>query len=84
MTKRTKSDLWKALDDATVDSELESTLAASPEEHRRELVDAGVDMDKLHAEADAFFASMPSAAPALAAPRPQRRRPAVVVAIAFA
>ena len=68
MTKRTASELWDALDEATVDSELESLSAKTPEEHRRDLADAGYDLDKVHAEADAFFASMPKAASATPAP----------------
>jgi hypothetical protein len=68
MTKRTAGELWDALDEAAVDSELESMAAKTPEEHRRELVDAGHDLDKVHAEADAFFASMPSAASAAPTP----------------
>ena len=69
MTKRTASELWDALDEATVDAELESALEKTPEEARRELVDAGYELDKVHAEADAFFASLPAEArPAPASP----------------
>ena len=34
MTKRTASELWDALDEATAEAELESSLAKSPEERR--------------------------------------------------
>jgi hypothetical protein len=68
MTKRTASELWDALDEATADSELESMATRTPEEHRRELAGAGYDLDKVHADADAFFASMPAAAAATPAP----------------
>jgi hypothetical protein len=70
MTKRTASELWDALDEATVDAELESALEKTPEENRRELVEAGFDLDTVHAEADAFFASLPAEArPAPASPQ---------------
>ncbi len=62
MTKRTASELWDALDEATIDAELESALEKTPEENRRELVEAGFDLDTVHAEADAFFASLPAEA----------------------
>jgi hypothetical protein len=71
MTKRTASELWDALDEATIDAEMESVLAMTPEERRRDLVAAGYDLDKVHADADAFFASLPgkiSEATALSAP----------------
>ncbi len=62
MTKRTAKELWDALDEATVDAEIESALEKTPDEHRRELVEAGFDLDKVHAQADAFFDSLPSEA----------------------
>ena len=68
MTKRTASELWDALDEATVDAEIESALEKTPDEHRRELVEAGFDLDKVHAQADAFFDSLP----AEARPAPER------------
>jgi hypothetical protein len=69
MARRTAKELWDALDKATLDAELESELAMTPEERRQDLVKAGYDIDELHAEADAFFASLrakavPAAAPA--------------------
>jgi hypothetical protein len=70
MTKRTASELWDALDEATVDAELESALEKTPEENRRELVEAGYDLDQVHAKADAFFASLPAEAPPAPAPSP--------------
>jgi hypothetical protein len=56
MTKRTAKELWDALDEATLDAEIESELAMTPEERRRALVKAGYDLDEVHAQADAFFA----------------------------
>ena len=95
MTKRTNAELWNALDEATLDAELEAVLAMTPEERREELVKAGYDLDKVHADADAFFASLPPAtgpapvatAVAVAAPvptaapaqRPKRTRMVVTV-----
>jgi hypothetical protein len=86
MMKRTPSELWDALDEATVDAELEAILNMTPEERRRELVEAGYDLDQVHADADACFASLPAATSAQAAapaPRPRRMRPAVVAPIAL-
>ena len=83
MTKRTATELWDALDDATIDAEIESALAKTPEEHRRDLVAAGFNLDEVNAKADALFASLQPAAPVSAA-RPWRPRPAVVVPIALA
>jgi len=68
MARRTAKELWDALDKATLDAELESELAMTPEERRQDLVKAGVDVDALDAEADAFFASLPAKAVATAAP----------------
>jgi hypothetical protein len=83
MTKLTATELWDALDDATIDAEIESALAKTPEEHRRDLVAAGFNLDEVNAKADALFASLQPPAPVSAA-RPWRRRPAVVVPIALA
>jgi hypothetical protein len=58
MTKRTDKELWDALDEATLDAELESALAKTPEDHRKSLEEAGYDLAKVDAEADAFFASL--------------------------
>jgi hypothetical protein len=68
MAKRTAKELWDALDKATLDAELESELAKTPEERRQELVKEGYDVDKLDADADAFFASLPAKVAAAAAP----------------
>jgi hypothetical protein len=67
MAKRTAKELWDALDKATLDAELESELAMTPEERRQELVKEGYDVDELDAEADAFFASLPAKVAAAAA-----------------
>jgi hypothetical protein len=81
MTKRTASELWDALDEATIDAEMESVLAMTPEERRRELVAAGYDLDKVHADADAFFESLPEkiAAAAAASPEPGASAAAPVI-----
>ncbi|HTB75772.1 MAG TPA: hypothetical protein VK762_21130 [Polyangiaceae bacterium] len=83
MTKLTATELWDALDDATIDAEIESALAKTPEEHRRDLVAAGFNLDEVNAKADALFASLQPPAPVSAA-GPWRRRAAVVVPIALA
>ncbi len=59
MAKRTAKELWDALDEATLDAEIESALAMTPEERRQALIEDGHDIDALHANADAFFASLP-------------------------
>ncbi|HEY5146015.1 MAG TPA: hypothetical protein VII82_04580 [Polyangiaceae bacterium] len=89
MANRTATELWNALDEATMDAELEAVLAMSPEERRRALEEAGFDIEKVHAQADALHAeaarqapvAVPPAAPAaaVAAPRPKRPRALVVV-----
>jgi hypothetical protein len=68
MARRTAKELWDALDQATLDAELESELAMTPEERRQDLVKAGYDVDALDAEADAFFASLPAMVAPTAAP----------------
>ena len=68
MARRTAKELWDALDKATLDAELESELAMTPEERRQDLVKAGHDLDELHAEADAFFATLPAKVVPPAAP----------------
>ncbi len=95
MAKLTATELWDALDDATIDAEIESALAKTPEEHRRDLVAAGFNLDEVNAKADALFASLqppasiapgaPAASPApVSAARPGRPGLAVVVPIALA
>jgi hypothetical protein len=73
MTKRTAKELWDALDEATLDAEMEDALA-SPEDPREALAKAGYDLAQVDAEADAFFAALrptPATAPATApAPAP--------------
>jgi histidinol dehydrogenase len=56
MAKRTASELWDALEEATMDAELDAVLAMSPEERRRALEEAGFDIEKVHAQADALHA----------------------------
>jgi hypothetical protein len=98
MARLTATELWDALDEATIDAEIEAALAKTPEEHRRDLVAAGFNLDEVNARADALFASLqppapiasiapgaPAASPApVSAARPWRPRPAVVVPIALA
>ena len=83
MTKLSDAELWDALDEATMDDEMEAVLAMSPEERRRELREAGVDLEKLHAQADALGAA-PARPEPVAAPRPRRWRLAVGVPVAIA
>jgi hypothetical protein len=68
MAKRTAKELWDALDEATLDAEIESALAMTPEEHRQALIENGYDIDALHADADALFASLPEKVAAAASP----------------
>jgi len=64
MTKLTDAELWAALDEATLDAELDAESELTPEEREQALIKAGYDIDELHAEADAFFASLPAPASA--------------------
>jgi hypothetical protein len=68
MAKRTAQELWDALDEATLDAEIESALAMTPEERRQALIEDGYDIDALHANADAFFASLPEKVASTASP----------------
>jgi hypothetical protein len=58
MAKLTDKQLWDALDKVTLEAEIESILAKTPEDIRADLVAAGYDIAELDAEADAFFASL--------------------------
>jgi hypothetical protein len=96
MTKRSDTEVWKALEkltletelDADFDAEMKAVLAMSPEERRRELLEAGFDLDKVHAQADALGAApvQPGATPVapVTALRPKRRPSFVIVPMAFA
>ena len=83
MKKASDAKLWEALDDATMEAEMDAVLAMSPEERRRELAEAGFDLEKVHARADALGAEPVRLEP-VAARRPKRSRVAVVVPIAIA
>jgi hypothetical protein len=54
MSKRTPEEILKSIEDSDVDDEVDRILALSPEERRRNLEAAGVDIRKLHAQADAL------------------------------
>jgi hypothetical protein len=86
--KRSASELWAALEDEAMDDEMEAVLAMTPEERRRELREAGIDLERVHAQADALGAAPAPPAPAPLAPvtvlRPKRLRVAVVVPAAVA
>jgi hypothetical protein len=58
MSPRSPEEILKAIEDAEFDVAVEQVLAMSPEERRRELEANGVDMEALHAEADAFYARL--------------------------
>jgi hypothetical protein len=84
MTKRAPTEVWKALagedgeGEADADADIEAVLAMTPEERRRELEKAGVDLERFHAEADARAIS-----PAKPTPLgPRRARPAVFAVVA--
>ncbi|HEY4014542.1 MAG TPA: hypothetical protein VGM06_14470 [Polyangiaceae bacterium] len=53
MAKRSAADLWKSLEEATMEVELEDALAMPAEDRRRELAEAGVDVDRALDEANA-------------------------------
>ncbi len=59
MATRSASELWAALEDMTleneIDAEMDAVLAMTPEERRHELVDAGFDLEEVHAQADALW-----------------------------
>ena len=76
MTKLTDSELWDALEEDALDDEMEAVLAKTPEERRRDLREAGFDLDKVHAQADALVAE--PTRPAKVVPlRPWRKRLAI-------
>jgi hypothetical protein len=54
MSKRTPEEILKAIEESEVDDEVDRILAMSPEERRRSLEAAGVDISKLHGQADAL------------------------------
>jgi len=62
MATRSASELWAALEEVTIeneiDAEMDAVLAMTPEERRRELVEAGFDLEKVHAQADALWIKM--------------------------
>jgi hypothetical protein len=82
MTKRTASELLNDLEGAAVKAELDSVLALTPEERRRELQAAGFDLETVHAKSDALFASIASAPVTVL--RPKRPRLAVVLPVGLA
>jgi hypothetical protein len=83
MTKRSPNEVWAALEDDALEAEMDAVLAMSPEERRRELREAGFDLEKVHAQADALGA--PPARPEREARvRPRRLRLAVVIPLAAA
>ncbi len=71
MTKQTPSDILAALEEQRLDDEMEAVLAMTPEERRRELREAGFDLDRVHADADALLRRV---APAPTATVPRARR----------
>lgn len=83
MTKRSPSEVWAALEESALDDEMEAVLEMSPEERRRELHEAGFDLEKVHAQADALGAEPVRPEP-VAVLRPKRSRRAVVAAAVIA
>src|ERR1700722_11050632 len=57
-SKRTPEEILKAIEEPSLDDEIERVMAMTPDERRAELEAAGFDMNELHAEADAFGAQM--------------------------
>ncbi|MDP9001199.1 MAG: hypothetical protein M3O46_13945, partial [Myxococcota bacterium] len=58
MSPRSPEEILKAIEDAESDDAVDRVLAMSPEERRRELEASGVDVNALHATADAFYARL--------------------------
>jgi len=54
MPKPTPEEVLKAIEEPDPEEEMERVLAMTPEERRKELEAAGVDMNELHAKADAW------------------------------
>ena len=50
--KRTPEEILRSIEEPTLDEEIESVLAMTPEQRRAELEAAGFDMKELHAKAD--------------------------------
>jgi hypothetical protein len=83
MTKLTDSELWDALEEEAVDDEMEAVLAKTPEERRRDLREAGFDLEKVHAQADALVAE-PTRPAKVIVLRPWRKRLAIALPTAAA
>jgi hypothetical protein len=54
MPKPTPDEVLKAIEEPDPEEEMERVLAMTPEQRREELEAAGVDMNELHAKADAW------------------------------
>lgn len=78
MVKLTDGELWDTLEEEALDDEMEAVLAMTPEERRKELQEAGFDLEKVHARTDALI--MEPAPPAkVVALRPSRKRLAIAL-----
>lgn len=83
MTKLTDAELWDALEEDAIDDAMEAVLAKTPEERRRDLREAGFDLEKVHAQADALVAE--PTRPAKVVPlHPWRKRLAIALSTAAA
>jgi hypothetical protein len=83
MTKLTDSELWDALEEDAIDDEMEAVLAKTPEERRRDLREAGFDLEKVHAQADALVAE-PTRPAKVVVLHPWRKRVAIALSTAAA
>jgi hypothetical protein len=72
MPRRTTEDLWDAIEDDAARAERERIESMSPEEMRRELLQAGFDLDQVSADAAQLAARLRGEA----APAPRRARAA--------
>jgi len=61
MEKRSPEEILQAIEDAPLDDEMDRVLAMTPEERRRELAAAGVDLGEVQAAADAAYEKMQAA-----------------------
>jgi hypothetical protein len=74
MPKPTPEDVLKAIEEPDPEEEMERVLAMTPEQRRKELEAAGVDMAELHAKADAFHERLVQAATTTETAEPVRTR----------
>jgi hypothetical protein len=83
MVKLTDSELWDTLEEEALDDDMEAVLAMTPEERRKDLREAGLDLEKVHARIDALVAE-PTRPAKVIALRRSRKRLAIALSTAAA